>query len=169
MTPRSLFSTIIAFLAYLLLQVFFVREIVLFDYFFCFIYLACILLLPFETPVITLLLIGFGIGFFVDLFYNTLGMHAAATTLIAFLRPAIIKLLTPQRGYEDRMTLSLKSMGLRWFVLYIGIMAFIHHFVLFFLEAANWSLFIPTIGKVIASILFTTFILTVLQYFKRNV
>lgn len=166
MNPRNLVPFIVSFLAYLLLQVFFVRQVVLFQFFFCYVYIACVLLLPFDTSRIVLLLVGFFTGFFVDLFYDTLGMHAAATTLLAFLRPNVVRLLMPQRGYEERMSLSLNSMGLQWFASYVVLLALAHHALLFLLEASSWSLLGYSLLKILASTLFTTLVLIILQYFR---
>jgi rod shape-determining protein MreD len=156
------------FVLYLAVQVFFVQQISLFGYAFCFIYIACILLLPFDTSQVTLLLLAFVAGFLVDMFSDTLGIHAAATTLMAYCRPAVFRLLTPQRGYEERMEISLGSMELQWMTLYIGILAFVHHFCVFMLEASNWGLFFNVLGKTLASTLFTIFVLIVLQYIQKR-
>ncbi|MFN8353410.1 MAG: hypothetical protein U0Y10_03115 [Spirosomataceae bacterium] len=168
MTTGNLLRLLATFALYVFLQIFFVRNLVLFDFAFCYIYIGVILLLPFETTTITLLLVGFGTGLLVDIFYNTLGMHAAATTLMAYLRPLIIRLLAPQRGYEERMTLSVRSMGMRWFVAYIAILTFVHHLLLFYVEASNIALFFPTLLKVIASTLFSSLVLVALQYLRRE-
>lgn len=168
MTSKSLFSQVLIFVFYLLLQIFFVRQLVLFNYAFCFVYIAAIALLPFEISLVTLLGLAFGAGMFVDIFYNTIGANAAAMVLIAFLRPSIIALLTPQRGYDERQVLSLNSMGLMWFITYIGSLTFIHHFVLFSLEASNWGLFFPVLLKVICSTIFTTSVIVITQFFRRD-
>ena len=168
MTPRSIFSQVLIFVFYLLLQIFFVRQLVLFNYAFCFVYVASIILLPFEINRITLILLGFLAGITVDIFYNTIGANAAATTLIAFLRPTIIDVLTPQRGYDERQTLSLNSMGLTWFITYATSLIFIHHFVLFLLEASNWGLFLTVMTKVTFSTIFTATIVVIIQFFRKD-
>jgi hypothetical protein len=168
MTPRSIVSQVLIFVFYLLLQIFFVRQLVLFDYAFCFVYVASIILLPFEINKTTLILLGFVAGITVDIFYNTVGANAAAMTLIAFLRPNVIDILTPQRGYDERQTLSLNSMGLSWFITYAAFLIFIHHFVLFLLEASDWGLFLPVMAKVICSTIFTTTIVVIIQFFRRD-
>lgn len=168
MTPRNIFSQVLIFLFYLLLQIFFVRQLVLFNYAFCFVYIASIILLPFDSNKITLILLGFFAGMIVDIFYNTIGANAAAMTLIAFIRPSVISLLTPQRGYDDRQTLSLNSMGLTWFITYATILTLIHHFVLFLLEASSWGLFLPVMAKVICSTIFTTTVVVIIQFFRRD-
>ncbi|MCU0469990.1 MAG: hypothetical protein MUF58_15450 [Arcicella sp.] len=168
MTQKNLISQVLVFGFYLLLQIFFVRQLVLFNYAFCFVYIASITLLPFETNRITLILLGFLSGLTVDVFYNTIGANAAAMTLIAYLRPSIISLLTPQRGYDERQTLSLNSMGLTWFITYTATLTVIHHFVLFLLEASDWGLFLPVLAKVICSTIFTTVVIVIIQFFRKE-
>lgn len=168
MTQKNILSQVLVLGFYLLLQIFFVRQLVLFDYAFCFAYIASITLLPFETNRVTLILLGFSAGILVDIFYNTIGANAAAMTLIAFLRPSVITLLTPQRGYDERQTLSLRSMGLGWFITYTVVLTVIHHFVLFLLEASDWGLFLPVLAKVICSTIFTTAVIVIIQFFRRD-
>ena len=168
MTTGNLLRLLATFLLYVILQLFFVRNLVLFDYAFCFVYLGVVLLMPFDSTPITILLVGFVTGMLIDVFYNTMGMHAAATTLVAYLRPFIIRILVPQRGYEERMSLSLRSMGFRWFLLYTLVLTLAHHLLLFYVEASNINLFFPTLLKVITSTLFTTFVLVVMQYLRRS-
>ncbi len=108
MTLREILSAVFLFLLYLVLQILLVRNLVLFDYAFCFVYIACVLLLPNETSLTWLLLIGFVTGIIVDTFYNTLGMHAAATVLMAYCRPLIVRSQIDVPGLEHRIEFSLK-------------------------------------------------------------
>lgn len=168
MTFREIVSTVLLFLLYLVLQIVLVRNLVLFDYAFCFVYIACILLLPNETSLTWLLLIAFVTGIVVDMFYNTLGMHAAATVLMAYCRPFIVRAQIDVPGIESRIEFSLKELGTGAFFRYVAILALIHHTALFFIEASSLSLIIPTLIRVIASTLFTTLSIVLIQFFTRN-
>nr|WP_262923913.1 hypothetical protein [Spirosoma liriopis] len=161
-------SAVFLFLLYLVLQILLVRNLVLFDYAFCFVYIACVLLLPNETSLTWLLLIGFVTGIIVDTFYNTLGMHAAATVLMAYCRPLIVRSQIDVPGLEHRIEFSLKELGAGAFFRYVFILALIHHTALFFIEASSLSLLIPTMIRVIASTLFTTVSIVLIQFFTRN-
>ncbi|WP_020597387.1 hypothetical protein [Spirosoma panaciterrae] len=168
MTFREIVSTVLLFLLYLVLQIVLVRNLVLFDYAFCFVYIACILLLPNETSLTWLLLIAFVTGIVVDTFYNTLGMHAAATVLMAYSRPFIVRAQIDVPGIESRIEFSLKELGTGAFFRYVAILALIHHTALFFIEASSLSLIIPTLIRVIASTFFTTLSIVLIQFFTRN-
>ena len=168
MTFREIVSTIFLFLLYLTLQILLVRNLVLFDYAFCFIYIACILLLPNETSLTWLLLVAFMTGFVVDIFYNTPGMHAAATVLMAYVRPLIVRAQIDVPGLESRIEFSLRELGTGAFFRYVFVLALIHHTALFSIEASSLSLIIPTLVRVGASTLFTTVSIVLIQFFTRN-
>ena len=168
MTLREIVSTALLFLLYLVLQILLVRNIVLFDYAFCFVYIACILLLPNETSMTWLLLIAFATGILVDTFYNTLGMHTAATVLMAYVRPLVVRSQIDVPGLESRIDFSLQELGPGAFFRYVLILALIHHTALFFIEANSLSLLIPTLIRIAASTLFTTVSIVLIQFFTRR-
>ncbi|MBD2756954.1 hypothetical protein [Spirosoma validum] len=168
MTLREILSTTVLFVLYLALQILLVRNVVLFDYGFCFIYIACILLLPNEIGLTWLLFIAFVIGIIVDTFYNTLGIHAAATVLMAYCRPLIVRAQIDVPGLETRIEFSLRQLGVGAFFRYVFILALIHHTALFFIEASSLTLIIPTLIRIGASTLFTTVSIVLIQFFTRN-
>ncbi|MCF8324940.1 MAG: hypothetical protein K9I84_08275 [Leadbetterella sp.] len=167
MNTKTLFKVIGTVLLYLFLQVFIVRNLVFFEVAFCFVYISIILFLPSNTPVSVVLLIAFLTGLSVDLFYNTAGMHASASLLLAFLRSYIIKVLFPTKGLDTELVISLDGMGMERFIRYIVILTFIHHLYLFFLEAGSLNYFLNTSLKVVASVMFTSVVTFLLHvYFK---
>lgn len=168
MNPRVLTRSALLWLLYVLLHLFVTRNLVLFDYAFCFIYVAAILVLPYEINLTALLFIAFATGVIVDSFDNTLGMHAAATVLTAYVRPVILGRLFSQKVSESRINLSLNELGLSGFLSYAVILISIHHLALFFIEASSMTLFVTTLIKVACSIVFTTFAYLIFQLFIRS-
>ena len=168
MTLREILNIIFLFFLYLFLQILIVRNLVLFDVAFCFIYVGCILLLPTEMSLSATLLTAFCVGLIIDTFYNTLGMHAAATVLMAYVRPVMVRFQAAQRGFDSRLLFSIHEMGSRNFFYYVLILTLIHHFALFTIEANNILLFVPTLIKIAASTLFTSVSIMLVQYFSRN-
>ncbi len=152
------------FIIYLILQVVLVQKMVLFDVAFCFLYLGFLLMLPFEAGAIRLMLMGLLMGLCVDIFYNSLGIHAAASVFIMYLRPHVVRLTTPRGGYETWMTPKLKIMGFEWFSVYSLMLIFLHHLLLFFIEAGGFSNFFYTLLKVLASTAFTYVVIVIIQY-----
>ncbi len=168
MTLREILVLVSLFLLYLFLQILIVRNLVLFDYGFCFLYVACILLMPNETGQTWLLLLAFAIGVIVDTFYNTLGIHAAATVLMTYLRPLVVRVQMSQRIQETRVVFSLQELGLGDFFKYVFVLVLIHHAALFLIEAGSLSLILPTALRTLASALFTTLTIVLIQFFFRR-
>lgn len=167
MNPNEIFRSILRWLVYVLLHIFVARHLVLFDYAFCFIYVGAILFLPQEINLTGLLFIAFATGVTIDSFDNTLGLHAAISVFLAYLRPIVIRYQFAQKLSEGRLELSLKELGLPAFLSYILLLVSIHHLLLFFIEAGSLSLFPYTLLKVGCSILFTTVTLLLTQLFSR--
>ena len=168
MNSQTVIKLVLTFVIYLVLQIVVLRNFVFFDVAFCFVYIACILLLPDEVDPIWVILISFLIGLLVDIFYNTAGVHASASVMIGYLRGYIIKFLFPTKGVENEITISLRDMGGERFVRYVAILTIIHHSMLFFVEAGGFQFFLITVLKIICSVIFTTFLIIILQYVRGN-
>ena len=132
MSSRNYISVIVSFLLYVLFQVLLLKNFVLFDTAFCFLYVAFILLLPIEIGSLTLILVAFATGFIVDVFYDSLGVNAAACVFIGFIRPYWLKIVTPRGGYEEIEIPNLKTMDFGWFLTYSLPLIFIHQLVVFY-------------------------------------
>jgi hypothetical protein len=84
---------------------------------------------------IGLLLIGFLTGLTLDYFTMTMGLHAAACTLIAYIRPFVINILTPKDSSEfNYREPSPRAMGWTPYIVYVLILTVFHHTYLLFLE-----------------------------------
>ena len=82
------------------------------------------------------MLLAFALGFALDSFTNTYGLHSAPCVLIAYIRPFLINLLISQEGAESNYNEpSIQSMGFTPYLTYVTILTFIHHTFLFFLQA----------------------------------
>ncbi|MBL0341575.1 MAG: rod shape-determining protein MreD [Bacteroidetes bacterium] len=99
-----------------------------------FVYIMFVMMLPVRLPKTFLLLIAFGTGLLVDIFSNTMGMHAVACLVMAYARPSLLRILAPRDGYEAESSPSVKELGFTWFLIYASSLTFIHHFVLFYIE-----------------------------------
>lgn len=161
---RSGILAVFYFVAYLLVQVMLFKQVVFFDTAFCFLYVAFILLLPIETNPLVLMLVGFLLGFSIDIFYDSLGLHAMSLVLVSYLRNYLLSTITPQGGYDAGEGPTLASNGLQWFLVYTIPLVFIHHAVLFFVEAGGFGTFWFTMQKIVTSLLFTIAVMLFLQY-----
>lgn len=156
----------IYFVLYLLAQVMLFRQLVLFNTAFCFVYVAFVLLLPIETNPMVLMLTGFLLGFGIDVFYDSLGLHALSLVLVAYLRNYWLATITPQGGYDAGQGPTLAVNGVQWFMVYTIPLVFAHHAVLFFAEAGGLDIFWYTMSKVMTSLMFTMTVILLFQYFS---
>jgi hypothetical protein len=155
---------IISFFIYLFYQVLVLQNVVLFHTAFCFLYIGYLFLLPVETNSMMLMVIGFVMGFAVDLFYESIGLHAFACVLIMYVRNFWLGSITPQGGYDNNASPSMQLAGMQWFLVYVLPLIFLHHVVLFFVEAGGFSMFWFTCLKAVASTFFTTLALLIAQF-----
>ncbi len=154
---------IILFFVYLLYQVMILQNVVLFHTAFCFLYILYLLILPVEANPLVLMGIGFLMGFAVDLFYESIGLHAFASVMVMYLRNYWLNSLTPQGGYDSSSVPTLAMNGIQWFLVYSMPLIFLHHALLFFLEAGGFGMFWFTLWKVVTSTLFTTAVILIAQ------
>ena len=133
----TLVKNIIRFCLFILVQVFVLDRIPpLHQLITPYIYYLFILWLPFKIGRRTQLLLAFFLGFALDSFSNTYGLHAAPCVLIAYLRPFLINFLISQEGAESNYNEpSIRSMGFTSYLIYITILTLVHHGFLFFLQA----------------------------------
>lgn len=155
---------IISFFIYLLYQVLILKNIVLFNTAFCFLYVAYLFFLPIEANPLFLMLAGFLMGFAIDIFYDSLGLHAFSCVLVMYIRNYWLSLITPQGGYDGSATPSIAINGIQWFLMYTIPLVFLHHAVLFFVEAGGFGMFGFTLWKTITSTIFTTVVTLIVQY-----
>ena len=96
-----------------------------------------------------LLIIAFAFGMALDYYTGTAGLHSAPCVLIAYLRPFLLNLLIPQDTTEHSyLEPSIKSMGWAPYSLYVGLLTFIHHFLLVLIEWLQFGNFVYFLGKV---------------------
>ena len=153
----------VMFIVLVLTQVLLLNYIQFSGYLNPYMYVLFILLLPVSMPRYAVVLLGFLIGLVVDIFSNTGGMHAAATTFMAFVRPHVITLITAKEMDKSDYP-GLSQYGLRWFLYYSGILVLLHHFFFFYLEAFTFIDFFGTMFRVILSSVFTVFIIVLSQF-----
>ena len=99
-----------------------------------FIYPVIILLLPIRMARHYVILLGFAIGLIIDMFYDTVGVHAFALTAAAYARGLLLNYLEPRGGYTTMMTPTRHSMGLNWLLIFTSISYFIFTFIYFTVE-----------------------------------
>lgn len=159
-----LFKNALRFFILVIIQIFLLNQIRLGGYINPYLYVLFILLLPFETPRWLLLILAFALGLTIDIFSGTMGMHTAASVLMAFARPCVLKMIATKAQYESGVKPGIQDMGFPWFFSYAGLLIFIHHFLLFYIEVFRFSEFFTTFFRVILSSIVTLALVILSQY-----
>ena len=168
----TLVKHIIRFALFIMVQVFVLDNIHLHQMLTPYIYFLFILWLPFNMGRTQLMLIAFVVGFTLDSFRHHPGFHTAACVLIAYVRPFLINLLIPQEGADTNYDEpSFKSMGgMVPYMIFTGILTFIHHGWLFLLEAWQfgniWYFLVKTVLSTLLSLLLI--LITELMFVRKQ-
>ncbi len=163
----TILQNILSFVLLVLFQVLALNNVQFLGFINPYIYILFIIALPVKTPRWLSLILAFILGLTIDIFSNTLGMHAFATVLIAFLRNGIINLFIVLEE-NDNPVPSFRSFGVAAYIKYMVLMVFIHHFSLFFLEAFSFAQPVLILSKITLSSLVTILILLGLVSLQRK-
>lgn len=170
MNSGNYINHIIYFFVFTLSQVFIFDNFVLYDTAFCFFYIGFLLFLPFDTNKLLYLSIGFITGIFIDIFNDTIGVHAAACVALTYIRSFWLNVNTPRGGFENLEIPNIKTLGFQWFLGFAFPLIFAHHAILFFTEAGNFYYFFYKLLRIFTSSILTFTILVIYQYlFIRRV
>jgi rod shape-determining protein MreD len=161
---RVLLINALRFVVLVFLQVFLLKNVTLYNLTTPYLYVLFILLLPFETPNLLLFLLSFVMGLTIDMFYNTPGLHAAACTLLAFVRVIFIGVTVQKEGFDNEPDPTLSNMGFRWFFTYSSVLVLFHHFALFNLEVFRFSEIQYTLIRFLLSSVFTLFLVLITSF-----
>lgn len=147
----------------ILLQIMVLDHIQINSYTYINIYILIIYILPYRLRNATLLFFSFFLGLFIDIANDTGGIHAVATTLLAYMRPKLL-MLTSNREQIDDIQGKQKISQFGWFFKYVLINTFIFNIILILCETFSFSNFLITLVRIICSTIIST-CLILLYYF----
>lgn len=153
------------FILLILLQGLVFNNVLFWGYANPYLYILFILLLPVNIDKALLLVSCFALGVCMDMFENSGGVHAAACTFIGFIRPIVLRILSRRQGAELN-ELRLKDFGLPTMALYSIILIFLHHTILFGLEAFKLSEIGLVLMRSVYSSLFTFALVMMVQLWR---
>lgn len=158
------------FLILVFIQIFLLKNMVIYNLNVPYLYVLFILLLPFETPNWLLFFLAFLIGITIDIFNDTLGLHATACSILALVRILFISITVQKDNYDSDPEPSLSIMGFRWFFFYALILTLIHHFFLLNFEVFKFSEIPSTLSRVLLSSIFTVILIFVseLLFYRKK-
>ena len=161
---KAFITNALRFILLLAIQIFLLKNVGYYNLSIPYLYILFILLLPFGTPNWFLFFLAFSIGLAVDVFNDTLGLHALACSILAFVRIIFISLTVQRDGFDNEPEPRLGIMGFRWFLFYTIILAFFHHLVLFTFETFRFSEIGYTLIRVVLSCLFSTILILTTEF-----
>lgn len=166
---KNLIKIAINFLIFIALQVVLLNNIHLFRVTTLFLYIYVIIKIPMSLTRSWTVVISFLLGLIIDLFSNTIGMHAAACTLAGFFREPLIKAYT-EREVFDYDTPSWR-LGMGAYTKLVFSLVILHHVTLFLIESL--SLFDPLFLtlRIVSSVILTSlciFVLDSFNVFRKN-
>ena len=137
MLRNNFFINTMRFIVLILIQVLLLNHINFLGYINPYIYILFILLFPLTGNKSLLIFLSFLLGLTIDMFGDSGGVHAAACVFIGYLRPLILK-FSFGVSYEYN-SIKIHRTDLKNRMIYVTLMVFIHHLILFSLESFNMS------------------------------
>ncbi|MCR6721718.1 MAG: rod shape-determining protein MreD [Chitinophagaceae bacterium] len=146
----DLVRNILRFILFILVQVYILNQIpALHKYVIPVLYYLFILWLPFNFSRAGVMIVAFLFGLTLDYFMTTPGLHAAASVLVAYLRPFVVNILVPKDSAEfNYREPSPQSMGWTPYLVYALILTVFHHTYILLLELLRFGTFLDFLIKI---------------------
>ncbi|MDR0347883.1 MAG: rod shape-determining protein MreD [Tannerella sp.] len=162
---KSYVKVLLYFILFVALQVLVLNNIQLFRTILSLLYIYVIIKIPINLTKISVIIISFLLGLVIDIFVNTLGLHAAACTLIGFARQPLLNTFSEKDMIED-VSPSYATLGVGSFIRYTLSIVVLHHTALYLIESL--SLFDPLFLciRITGSIILTSLCIFVVEAFN---
>ncbi len=147
------FIELLIFAILILLQVLLFNRISIFGVATPILYIYFLLKLPLGRNRFYVIISGFLLGFIIDVFLNTPGMNAAATTIVATFRKPLLNLFYSKDEFEELVPGVYT--GAAWFIKFTIFTVLLHQALLFFIESFTLFNVINTLIRIGASSLIT--------------
>ncbi len=112
-------------------------------------------------------ILSFLLGLTIDIFDNTPGLNALATTVAGFLRYYVLNLFSSRE--EDSYLPSARNLGLSPFMRYASVVVVIHHIILFTVESFSFYSPLMLVLKIAGSSLFTLLLILAFELFDFDI
>lgn len=131
-------------------------------------YVLYIILFPIKFDKTIFLVSSFLLGLTMDFFFSSGGVHAAACTVAAYIRPQALK-FSFGRSYEFQI-IKLAKVSIAAKLAYFSILILTHHLILFFLEIFNLSFIFYSLKSTLFTTLYSVLLslLLVTLFSKRK-
>lgn len=140
---------ILLFIVLALFQVLLFNQISIFGVATPILYIYFLIKLPMGRNLFYVIISGFLIGFIIDIFLNTPGMNAAATTIVATFRKPLMNAFFSRLEYEDFVPSIYTATGS--FIRFVITIVLVHQTLLFFIESFTFFNLYGTLIRIVAS------------------
>lgn len=130
-------------------------------------YIYYIFIISTGVPKKSLLLQSFLLGLCVDIFSNTPGINAAASTFLAFIRPKLLDVLLT-RDVNEEISPSIISMNFSPFLRYLLFGTFLHVFIVQLIDTFSFVQIVPLFFRVITSTITSVVLMICIDSIRRN-
>ena len=158
---------IIRFIGLVLLQILILNNIQISGYINPYAYLLFVMILPPKMEKIFVLVCAFILGLIIDIFSDSFGVHTAAIVFLAYTRPKLLALVSIKGG-ENLEEISMKQLRFSRFFTYASLSCFLHHFILFILDAFRISEFFDTMIRTFYSSIISLAIILLIESLRSN-
>lgn len=111
--------------------------------------------------------IAFFLGLFIDIFFDSPGVHAGASVAGAYFRRYVLDFLQIQGGLDSLEVIGLRKYNIYWLAQYNGVVLLIHCLFLFSLEIFTFYFLDSILIKAILTTLFSLLMIIVIQLLYR--
>lgn len=158
----TLILNIIRFVLLIIAQIVIFNNIDLFGFINPYPYILFILLYPVNSNKAGLLVASFLLGLTVDFFANSGGVHAAASLILANIRPVFFKFAFGLSYEYQTIKINDRLSPERFTFIFISIIT--HHFVMFLLEFFKFTFILDILLRTIVTTIFTLIVSIIIIY-----
>lgn len=113
------------------------------------------------------MLLGFLMGFIIDIFANTMGVHTFACVLLCYVRNAWIRMLFSSLNVQqDKLTL--QRVGWIDYIKYTFVLILLHHTALYTLEAFSFYAYGIVFLRIVINTVSTLFLILCYEFIRSR-
>lgn len=158
------------FVVLALVQVFLFDNLQVSIYFTPLVYVAFVALLPLDTPPVVMLGAGLAMGVTMDWTMGTAGLNTIATLPVAFVRPALLRMIYTRDDVRDEGVPCVQRLGGGVFLTYLILLVLVHHSLFFVLESLSWKHLLQTLLRIgVSSAVSVAFLWLVARLFTAKI
>lgn len=148
----------------ILIQVFVLNQLDISSYLFPQLYILILLSLPVNLRHWVTMLVGFFLGFVIDWFSDTQGLHASVLTAIGYLRYLYLQNTIDRDIVNSPKRPVYGAFENGWYIIYMAVFIFIFHLFLFVLQDFSFAQFPATMLKTFISASVSFLLILLIQF-----